>query len=147
MSTYQSLSLDIQQIDERKTKRSFVRTLWLFFFPHTVTKLVVNGTVVASATTYEGPDFVDVETFLSQTLGSLHVNVIENNVLMKSMIHRSLGSKKSNPNASPLVTNYLNELYGNVIVIDLLLCACLLESDSLQLTDGRYFQTSKILVT
>lgn len=130
-------------IREQKSLRNF----WTFLFPQTVTKLVVDDIVVASATTISGPAVVNVKVFLSEILGSLSPIILDNNPLLRSLVHQSLGSKPvidKDINSISLLKVYLEKLHYNVITVDLLLCACLLQSDSLQLPDGRYLQATKI---
>lgn len=118
------------------------RNLWKVLFPHTITNLTVNDVVVAHATTTSGPPSVDVKEFLKKQLKPLPLSILDENILLRMLVHRSLGSKSTTRFFTLEV--YIEMLQEEIVTTDLLLCACLLQSDSLQLPDGRFFQTSKI---
>jgi hypothetical protein len=123
------------------------KSFWQYLFPATITKLVVRDVIVGVATTSAGPDTVDVEVFLSQTLGSVPPSILDDNVLLRSLVHMSLGAKPVGNDKGDNVNVlkiYLEKLQNNVVPADLMLCASLLKSDSLQLPNGKYFQISKI---
>lgn len=135
-----SINNDIKKPESKKS--------WTF--PRqTVTKLVVGDVVVARATTTSGPISINVKEFLLETLGTISSTIFDNNNLLKSLVHRSLGSKPANIEGLDdglIMKAYLENLDYSVITVDLLLCACLLQSDSLQLNNGQYLQTTKISV-
>lgn len=100
-------------------------------------------------------------------------SVLEDNNLLRSLVNRSLGSKdvviihdgsRSTSSSSPtqpqsqsstqsqstssVLDQYIDSLLNECVNdTDLLICAALLQSESLQLCDGRYLQVTKITIS
>lgn len=117
----------------------------------TITKLegvdwVVKGgcRTLAVATNVGGPASVIVVPFLKSKLANA-ADSLHTNVTLRTLIHASLGRKGRTPEgATDVMPVYLSALEEGLCLDDLLLCAALLQGDSLQLADGAYYQVTAI---